>query len=127
MQPTLPDEHHRRAPWQAPAEHRGWRTFAGGAALGGLLGVASLQLSNILREPEAAAAGEPAGPHVAVAWLAEKPTHRAPEPPPSSTNGSSRKPSRAPASATAERARSAPPPDAPVKPDPSAEGQELAP
>src|SRR6188508_1827304 len=31
MQPTLPDEHHRRAPWQAPAENRGWRTFVGGA------------------------------------------------------------------------------------------------
>jgi len=126
MQPTLPDEHHRRAPWQAPAEHRGWRTFAGGAALGGLLGVASLQLSNILREPDATAASDPAGPHVALAWLAEKPTHRAPEPSPSS---SSRKPSRAPASATPEAAQAAPPTpsDAQAKPDASAEAQELAP
>jgi eukaryotic-like serine/threonine-protein kinase len=124
MLPTLPDEHHRRAPWQAPAEHRGWRTFAGGAALGGLLGVASLQLSNILREPEAAAAGEPAGPHVAMAWLAEKPTHRVPEPPPSS---SSRKPARAPAAATAEPAPAAPPAGATGKPAPSAEDQELTP
>ena len=123
MQPTLPDEHHRRATWQAPVEHRGWRSFAGGAALGGLLGVASLQLSNILREPEAAAAGESTGPHVALAWLAEKPTHRAPEPPPSS---SSRKPSRAPA-ATPEVAPVAPPTDPQAKPDSSAEGQELAP
>jgi len=124
MQPTLPDEHHRRAPWQAPAEHRGWRTFAGGVALGGLLGVASLQLSNMLREPDVTTAGEPARPHVALAWLSEKPTHRAPEPTPS---GSSRKPNRAPASATAEPAPAAPPTDAHVKPDPSAEAQELAP
>ena len=124
MQPTLPDEHHRRAPWQAPVEHRGWRSFAGGAALGGLLGVASLQLSNILREPEAAAAGEPAGPHVALAWLAEKPTHRAPEPPPSSSNN--RKPSRAPASSP-ETAPVAPPTDAQAQPRPGPEDQEVAP
>src|SRR5882724_13309307 len=35
MQPTLPDEHHRRAPWQGPPERRGVRTFVGGAAVGG--------------------------------------------------------------------------------------------
>src|SRR3954468_8417874 len=123
MQPTLPDEHHRRAPWQAPAEHRGWRSFVGGAALGGLLGVASLQLSNILREPDASAAADPAGPHVALAWLAEKPPHRAPEPTPSS---SSRKTSPPAASATAEPAPAPPPPAAAAKPDPSAEAQDLA-
>src|SRR3954471_19929647 len=96
MQPTLPDEHHRNAPWRAPAERHGFRTFAGGLALGGLLGVAALQLSNMLREPEAAAAGEPTGPHIAMACRAKKPFHRVPEPPPSS---SSRKPVRVPVTA----------------------------
>ncbi len=111
MQATLPDEHHRRAPWQAPVESRGWRTFAGGAALGGLLGVAALQLSNMLREPEAVDATASAGPHVALAWLAETPTsHRAVEAP--APSGSSRKPSRAPASTSGE-ATATPSPSAP--------------
>jgi serine/threonine-protein kinase len=76
MQPTLPDEHHRRAPWQPPAERRGVRTFVGGVALGGLLGVAALQLSNVLREPENSQADVVLPPHVAIAWLAERPAHR---------------------------------------------------
>jgi serine/threonine-protein kinase len=72
MLPTLPDEHHRRAPWQARPENQGLRTAVGGAAIGALLGVTALQLSNMLREPDpAAAAGAPA-PHEAVAWLSEK-------------------------------------------------------
>jgi serine/threonine-protein kinase len=83
MQATLPDAHHRRAPWQAPAERGGVRTFAGGAALGALLGVAALQLSNILREPDNLSQAEPAPAHVAIAYLAEKPlARRALEPAP---------------------------------------------
>src|SRR6478609_888977 len=69
MLPTLPDAHHRRAP-----ESGGFRTFVGGVALGALLGVAALQLSNILREPEPPGATEAAAPaHVAVAYLSERP------------------------------------------------------
>ncbi len=77
MQPTLPDAHHRHAPWQGRPENHGLRTAMGGAAVGALLGVAALQLSNILREPEPApprTASAP--PHVAIAWLAEKPSPR---------------------------------------------------
>jgi eukaryotic-like serine/threonine-protein kinase len=127
MQPTLPDEHHRHAPWQGPAENRGWRTFAGGAALGALLGVASLQLSNILREPDAAGPSEATGPHVALAWLAEKPAHRPSEVPSPSSSG--KKTGRAPAAASAEPTppSAAPSPPAEIRPDPSAEAQELAP
>jgi eukaryotic-like serine/threonine-protein kinase len=104
MQPTLPDEHHRRAPWQAPAENRSWRIFVGGAAFGGLLGVAALQLSNMLREPELGhQADTAAGPHVALAYLAEKPSaHRVPELPAPSASG--RKPARASAAASTEPA-----------------------
>ena len=73
MQKTLPDEHHRRAPWQARPENHGLRTAVGGAAVGALLGVGALQLSHLLREPDVAASRSGAEtPHVAVAWLAEK-------------------------------------------------------
>jgi eukaryotic-like serine/threonine-protein kinase len=125
MQPTLPDEHHRRAPWQAPAERRGVRTFVGGAALGGLLGVAALQLSNVLREPDPGSPSEatPAA-HMALAWLAEKPVHRATDPAPSSSGA--RKAARAPAAPSAEPAGGATPTEpaaerAATKPDASAE------
>lgn len=78
MLPTVPDEHHRRAPWQPRPENHGLRTAAGGAAVGALLGVAALQLSNILREPEPTLVRESAQPpHVAIAWLSEKPSPRA--------------------------------------------------
>lgn len=77
MQKTLPDEHHLRAPWQARPENHGLRTAVGGAAVGVLLGVGAMQLSNLLREPDALAHGAEADkPHVAVAWLAEKPASR---------------------------------------------------
>lgn len=77
MQKTIPDEHHRRAPWQARPENHGLRTAMGGAAIGALLGVGAMQLSNLLREPDPlAGAAEPDKPHVAVAWLAEKPASR---------------------------------------------------
>jgi serine/threonine-protein kinase len=77
MQKTLPDEHHLRAPWQARPENHGLRSAVGGAALGVLLGVGAMQLSNLLREPDALSHGAEADkPHVAVAWLAEKPASR---------------------------------------------------
>jgi serine/threonine-protein kinase len=86
MQPTLPDEHHRRAPWQARPENHGLRTAVGGAAVGALMGVAALQLSTMLREPDAPRAREATPPHVAEAWLYEKPAlHRTPETPPSAS------------------------------------------
>ena len=100
MLPTLPDEHHRRAPWQARPENHQLRTAVGGAAVGALLGVAALQLSTMLREPEApSTATEAPVPHVAVAWMYEKPpVHRAPD---------------APASAP-KRLKSPPPSDGPT-------------
>src|SRR5882724_7515628 len=123
MQPTLPDGHHRRAPWQAPAERHGMRTFVGGAALGALLGVAALQLSNLLREPDAAAEAGSAPAHVAVAWLAEKPTpRRATETP--APSGSARHVARPAASTSAEPALPATPSapaDSAAKPEASAE------
>ncbi|HEY6079142.1 MAG TPA: serine/threonine-protein kinase [Polyangiaceae bacterium] len=84
MLPTLPDEHHRRAPWQARPENHGLRTAVGGAAIGALVGVAALQLSTMLREPEPPASGD-APSHVAVAWIYEKPapTRLTPETAPS--------------------------------------------
>ncbi len=98
MLPTLPDEHHRRAPWQARPENHGLRTAVGGAAVGALLGVAALQLSNMLREPEPPlAAGDSNGPHAAVAWLSEKPAHASEAV--SAAPSSGRKAARAPASA----------------------------
>ena len=104
--------------------------FAGGAALGALLGVAALQLSNILREPDAAGPSESPGPHVALAWLAEKPHHAAEAPVPSASS-SSRKASRASAAASTEPAPpstpSAPAPTDETKPSPSAEAQDLVP
>ena len=108
MQPTLPDEHHRRAPWQAPPERRGVRTFVGGAALGGLLGVAALQLSNVLREPDAGGSTDSAPtPHVAIAWLAEKPARRANDA--AAPSSSARKAARTPALPSAGPAGAAAP------------------
>ena len=72
MLPTLPDEHHRRAPWHVRPEHQGLRTAVGGAAIGALLGVSALQLSNMLREPDPGESAEQAAAHEAVAWLSEK-------------------------------------------------------
>lgn len=129
MQPTLPDEHHRRAPWQGPAEPRSWRMFVGGAAVGALVGVAALQLSNMLREPDSVTPAEPAGPHVALAWLAEKPSgHRVAETP--LPGSSSRKTSRGPTVTALEPVTSASPTlpeDAPARPAASAAGPESAP
>jgi serine/threonine protein kinase len=121
MQPTLPDEHHRRAPWQAPPERRGTRTFAGGAALGALLGVAALQLSNLLREPDAAAQSETG--HVAVAWLAERPQpRRSSEPPaPSSSARHSARPVASTSAEPAAPATPAPPEGSAARPEASAE------
>lgn len=74
MQETLPDAHHRGAPWQPRPENHGLRTFVGGAALGALLGVGALQLSHLLREPELPPSSvDEVAPHVAVAYLADKP------------------------------------------------------
>jgi len=82
MQSTLPDQHHRRAPWHPPPERQGLRTFVGGAAVGALLGVAALQLSSMLREPEAAAASVATEPLSApIAYISERAEpHRVPEP-----------------------------------------------
>lgn len=109
MQPTLPDEHHRRAPWQPPPERHGFRLFAGGAALGALLGVAALQLSNLLREqePSPPTIEAPSTPHLAVAYLAEKPAPKRPEPAPST-----RKPTHAPSAAPLAEPEKAPAPPA---------------
>jgi eukaryotic-like serine/threonine-protein kinase len=117
MLPTLPDEHHRRAPWQARPENQRLRSAVGGAAVGALLGVAALQLSNMLREPEPALGrdDEAARPHVAVAWLAEKaPTPRDPLP---TATSSARRPARPASSAEspASAAPAAPAPDAGVR------------
>lgn len=100
MQKTLPDEHHLRAPWQARPENHGLRTAVGGAAVGALLGVGALQLSNLLREPDALARQADAqAPHVAVAWLAEKPASRRAESVPAAP--SAKRPASAAASASA--------------------------
>ncbi len=78
MQPTLPDEHHRRNFWHKPPENGNFRSAVGGAAIGALLGVAALQLSNVLREaePSPAAGLDTERVHSAVAWLSEKPARR---------------------------------------------------
>ncbi len=126
MLPTLPDEHHRRAPWQAPPERHGFRNFAGGAALGALLGVAALQLSHLLREPESANRAELAtDSHVPVAYLAEKPTSRRAEPPAASS--ASRKAPHPLASSSAEASPPRASSPAPTAPTPSAEAADDAP
>jgi serine/threonine-protein kinase len=88
MQPTLPDQHHRHAPWQPPPERHALRTFVGGATVGALVGVAALQLSTLLREPETAATSEASdGGHAAVAYLAERgPARHTPEAPAASSS-----------------------------------------
>ncbi|HXK18900.1 MAG TPA: serine/threonine-protein kinase, partial [Polyangiaceae bacterium] len=128
MQPTLPDEHHRRAPWQAPVERRGMRTFVGGAALGALLGVAALQLSNLLREPDGAAQPD-AAQHVAIAWLAEKPTLRRAADSPAPGSSVRRNP-HPPASTSVEPLAAPAPPaavDSAPKPAASVQAPELTP
>jgi eukaryotic-like serine/threonine-protein kinase len=130
MLATVPDLHHRTAPWQAPVESRGLRTFTGGIALGALLGVAALQLSNILREPEPPAAREASGPHVAVAWLAERPSSvRRLADSPAQSAASKRAP-HATASAAARDAApelSPPPPEPPAPALGASAGADLAP
>jgi serine/threonine-protein kinase len=86
MQPTLPDEHHRRAPWQPPPERHGVRTFVGGAAVGALLGVAALQLSTMLREPEPAPASNADTARAPVAYVTERPARRGGEAPTASSS-----------------------------------------
>jgi eukaryotic-like serine/threonine-protein kinase len=128
MQKTLPDQHHRRAPWQAPPERSGLRPFAGGAAVGALLGVAALQLSTLLREPDVQAAADSPS-HVAIAYLAEKPSvRRPPDPTPSAT--AKRAPHTAsalPGSADTGDGKAAPPASVSPKPGPSAESPDDAP
>jgi serine/threonine-protein kinase len=136
MQATLPDEHHRRAPWQPPPERSSLRTFVGGAAVGALLGVAALQLSTMLREPDSTASpGTADNVRAPVAYLSEHPaghrtaeapapsssarrsTHAAPsavasaEPPPTASAAapaSPPAPSQAPAEHTPEATENAP-------------------
>jgi serine/threonine-protein kinase len=116
MLPTLPDEHHRRAPWQPKPENQKLRSAVGGAAVGALLGVAALQLSNMLREPEPSARSDDgAGPHAAGAWLAEKaPAQRASDAP--APGSAARRPARsaAPVESAPSAAATAVPPDAGV-------------
>jgi eukaryotic-like serine/threonine-protein kinase len=128
MQPTLPDEHHRRAPWQAPLERHGMRTFVGGAALGALLGVAALQLSNLLREPDAVAESEAAS-HVALAWLAERPAPRraAESPAPSSSARHGARPLGSASAEPAPPAEPGPPASPAAKPEASAQAPDIAP
>lgn len=133
MQPTLPDLHHQSAPWRAPPDNRGWRTFAGGLAVGGLVGVAALQLSNMLREPDGPGPTDPSEPHMAVAWIAEKPApRRVPEAAPTST--ANHKPSRAVVAVPSDRPGTPPPlppPSAPAasapRPSSSASGPDPSP
>jgi eukaryotic-like serine/threonine-protein kinase len=127
MLPTLPDAHHRRAPWQAPPERHGLRSFAGGAALGALLGVAALQLSHLLREPDAAALTDtPRSAHVAVAYLSEKPPpRRAQEPSAGSAPRKSTHPAQ-PAPTTSE-SRPHSPTEPPPRAAPSADVEDGAP
>lgn len=123
MLPTMPDAHHRDAPWQVPSERGGLRTFAGGVAVGALLGVAALQLSNVLREQEPAnAADAPPPSHVAIAYVAEKaPPRRAPD---AATAGSAQRrtshPSATPAPSPSPSARP-PEPETDVPAVPSAD------
>lgn len=125
MQPTLPDAHHRRAPWQPPPERHGLRNFAGGVAVGALLGVAALQLSHLLREPDGITTSEaaPRG-HLAVAYLAEKTApRRAAEAAPSNAPRKASHPSAAPSA----EGRAAPAPTPPPPTAPSTEPAERTP
>jgi serine/threonine protein kinase len=107
-QPTLPDTQHRLALAERPGG--GMRTFAGGVAVGALVGIAAFQLSSGLRESEreatfpAAPASEAAAPARPVAWLSPAPRERArpqgsatARRAPSSTSSASPAPSAAPA------------------------------
>lgn len=120
MLPTLPDEHHRRAPWQVRPENQGLRTAVGGAAIGALLGVTALQLSNMLREPEPGAGAGPQAAHEAVAWLSEKAPALPTSEPTAASHGAARRSPRAPASIDSA-ARAAPSP--PAAPPGSASAQ----
>jgi hypothetical protein len=78
--PTIPDTQHRLA--LAERTTGGTRSAAGGAAVGALLGIAAMQLTNGLREREREASLLPAAAEAsrtkrpAVAWLAPAPRAR---------------------------------------------------
>jgi serine/threonine-protein kinase len=74
--PTMPDERHSRS--QPPSAEARTRLLAGGIALGALMGVAAMQLTSGLRQPEvveaeplASAPSPLAVPHAHFAMLAE--------------------------------------------------------
>ncbi len=103
--PTLPDTQHRLAFDERPGS--GMRPFAGGVAVGALLGIAALQLTSGLRESEREATFSAAPEHAApparpIAWIAPAPRER-PRPPSSATarRVSSAAPSAAPAPSAA--------------------------
>jgi hypothetical protein len=62
------------------------RTFVGGAAVGALLGVAALQLSTLLREPEPVPARSADAARAPVAYVAERPARRGGEAPTASSS-----------------------------------------
>ena len=102
--PTLPDTQHREM--QRTEEQASGRKFAGGVALGALLGIAALQITISLRDREQEALGSEPVPVLspAVAYLSEAPRAKRPAP-----SASAKKPAPPEASAVPRRPASVEP------------------
>ena len=126
--PTLPDTQHRLA--QAERPSGGVRSFAGGVAVGALVGIAALQLSSGLRENEQEATFPSASPsHAApparpVAWLSPAPRER---PRATSSATARRTPSAAPSAGPAPSAAPVTLDAGPPRDDDSREGGDAGP
>jgi serine/threonine protein kinase len=108
--PTLPDSQHRDV--QRAEEQASGRKFAGGVALGALLGIGALQVTISLRDREQEALSQPTPVLTpAVAYLSDAPPAKRPAP-----SASAKKPAPPEASAAPRRAVSAEPTPAPPPP-----------
>jgi serine/threonine protein kinase len=114
--PTIPDTQHRNV--ERVEQQASGRRFAGGVALGALLGIAALQITMSLRDREQEALHEPIAPLTpAIAYLSDVPRSKRPVPSASARKSTPHAPSAHPRAAAStepepEQAAQEPGPDA---------------